>query len=160
LHRTRVVAEPAERVAEPEGPLPRHRAGRALVEEAGPGVAGLRVALEAVEGEPAPVARVGHQDRRRAGLEQAVEVAERPVRLAELERRPAELVGGVEPELAARIVLLHLLHEALDLGRLALAHQGLAEPVAGLADLPPLGRLLHRPLEHVARLVELAALVA
>src|SRR4029077_7174416 len=134
LDRPRVVAEPPERVAEPERPLPRHRAGRALVEEARPRVARFRVALEAVEGEPAPVARVGHERGGRAGLEQGVEQRERAIGLAQLERDPGQLVGRVEAELPARIVLLDLLHEPLDLGGLALSQQRLAEPVTGLAE--------------------------
>ncbi len=106
------------------------------------------------------MARVGQERRRRPGFQQSVEVAESALGLAELQRHPAQLVRGVEPQLPARVVLLHLLHEPLDLGRLAQAQQGLAEPVARLADLSALGRFLHRALEHRARLLHLAALVA
>src|SRR4029077_11585292 len=142
LDRARGVAEPPERVAEPERPLPRHHAGRALVEEARPRVARFGVALEAVEADPAPVARVGHERGWRAGLEQGVEQRERAIGLAQLERDPGQLVGRVEAELRARIVLLTLPQGPLALGGLPLSQQRLAEPVPGLADLAALGRLL------------------
>jgi hypothetical protein len=155
-----VIAQPPERVAEPEGAFPGDRPRRALVEQPDPGVARFRVPLEPVESEAAAVARVGDEGRRRAGLEQGVEIGERAVRLVELERDPAELMRGVQPELAARIVLLHLQHQTLHLGRLVEAHQRLGEPVTRLADLRALGGELHRLLEHRAPLLQLVALVA
>ena len=80
--------------------------------------------------------------------------------LVELEGDPAELVRGVEAELAARIVLLHLQHQALHLGRLVEPDQRLAEPVARLADLRALGGELRRLLEHLAAFLQLVALIA
>jgi len=106
------------------------------------------------------VAGVGDDGRRRAGLEQGVEVGERAVRSVELERDPAELVRGVEAELAARIILLHQQHQTLRLARLVLPDQRLAEPVARLADLRALGGKLRRLLEHDAGLLQLVALIA
>ncbi len=66
----------------------------------------------------------------------------------------------VQAELAARVVLLHLQHQALRLGRLVEPDQRLAEPVPRLADLRALGGELRRLLERGAGFLELVALVA
>ena len=164
--RTLVIAEPPERLPQPEVRLAHDAAGGvrprepADVQEPRPRVAGVGVALEPVEGHRPAVMGMGRHGRRRTDLEQAVEVPEGAPRVAELERDPAQIVGGVEPELPARIVLDHEQQDALDLGRPSEAQQRLAEPVARFPEEPPIAGLPDGSLECFPRLLQLFALIA
>jgi hypothetical protein len=92
----RRVAQTAERVTQPVRGLGGERARQAAVQQRRPLVARLRVPLEGVEGEGPAVSRGGHQLRRHAAAQEALEDVEGTLRVAALERDPAQRVRGVE----------------------------------------------------------------
>src|SRR5262245_39679971 len=98
------VAEASQRVPVPEVRFADDRSGRvgprspADVQQPGPFVPGLRIALEPVEGQGAAVIRVAHERRRDTTLDQVVEVSERASWIFLLEGDPAEIVGGIRTE--------------------------------------------------------------
>ena len=159
-HGVLVVAEPAERIAEPELRLAGHGARQALGEEPRPGFARVGKAAQAVEGERASVTSPRNHLGRRARLEDVVEGLERARGLARVEQDHSVGQAAVVPDVRARLVLDGQVQRLLDTVRLLQADQRLGQPVPRLAQERPVRVLLDGVLEGLARLFEFVSLEA